>query len=420
LNLSDLFLTVVFRSPSPLLQIVIDNKKLFNDAKVVINEDWKKDVILRCSLEGENFVLNVTLLTVSSRAYLEKESFFDLQLFVGEMSNRIICSETTKLNGRYDDSAQFKFIWRASQETSPYQIIFCGCKITGMCVPASASRPQRQPQPTAVESTNNPFSIIISKLGEISKGVKGDGISSQPTLHGKILILGTGLSGKSVIARQIQKYLSEVEKEQVLPVVELIHSNILGAVKDLLKSNSNLCLLEGRIFELSPRTKKSKIIIERYGMDTSLSPEIGEHIITLWGDPAMKVTFERAPPEFFSSDAIAFYLENIPRITSPEYIPTEEDILHVYSRTSAILRQTFLHENIAVSVVDIGGQTVCRKKWTGLINGQILIDSGNDCDEKSSQEREPKLSGLIYVVSVGEYDQAQQRSSDNERFSQCV
>jgi hypothetical protein len=216
-----------------------------------------------------------------------------------------------------------------------------------------------------------------------------------------------------VIARQIQIFSTRLISEHYIPMVDIIHSNIMDAVKDLLRNNSKLHHDQGRIFELSPVAKEAKKALKDYiethtSVEMGLPPEVGQIINTLWGDPAFKVTFERSPPEHFSADAISFYLDNVIRITSEEYRPTEADILHSYVRTTGVLKQKHIEDDVEIDFVDVGGQSVHRKKWAGLVNGQVLICSdrkAEDSDEKTAMEKEPKLSGLIYVVSIGEYNQ---------------
>jgi GTPase SAR1 family protein len=414
---------------------VVDNKKIFTESKITINEDWQKDVLVVPSFDGESFVLNITLLAVSTRAYMDREKYFDLRVFVTDVSSPIIpTSSISRSNSRNDEPAKFTYKWKAASESSHYYISFCGCILAGT---VSARRPSENTLVTAEivdsEQKSNIFSKMMSKLGagkstRVGKAgsrrpapsdlFEGKSISTQTAaslLCGKVLMLGTGLCGKSIIAKQIQKFFTQLSTEQYIPMIDIIHSNIVDSMKDLLKNNSKLHHAQGRIFELSPVAKKAKKALQDYFEthggtegEFGLTPEVGQHINTLWGDPGIKVTFERSPPEHFSADAISFYLDNVTRITSEDYMPTEEDIMHSYVRTSGILKQKYVQDNVEVHFVDIGGQTVYRKKWAGLVNGQILISSDTndmDYDEKIAKEKEPKLSGVIYVVSIGEYDQ---------------
>jgi GTPase SAR1 family protein len=402
---------------------VIDNKNVFNDSRIAVNEDWHKDILVASFWEDGNFILNITLLVVPSKAYLEREKLFNLQVMV-ENASITPSSASSALASRSDEPAKFVFKWKSHSGASRYVITFCGCTLDGVC--STSTSPARISEPTSpieleqADENGNIFSKMIGRIRRSSKAARpalgGSEYSESKSMErfysGKVLVLGTGSSGKSIVYKQIQKYFSQFDKEQRIAMTPIIHSNILDSFTDLLETNTRLQDDQGRIFELSPAAIKAKQAVEEQLQSRiidkgfCLTPELAKHIKTLWKDPGIKVTFERSPPESFSADAIAFYLDNILRIADTDYSPTEEDIMHCYVRTSSIMTQKYSQENGEVTFVDIGGQTASRKKWLRLITGELpIVQPQESADEKAVKVKEPKLAGVIYVVSVGEYDQ---------------
>jgi len=75
--------------------------------------------------------------------------------------------------------------------------------------------------------------------------------------------------------------------------------------------------------------------------------------------------------------------KNLRRFSSPDYVPTESDILRVRVQTSGIVETQIKVENRKFRLVDVGGQRSERKKW---------IHCFTDVDL------------LLFVVSLSEYD----------------
>ena len=87
-------------------------------------------------------------------------------------------------------------------------------------------------------------------------------------------------------------------------------------------------------------------------------------------------------PTIFS---LRYYYASLDRIFSPDYCPTEQDILHSYLKTTGITEVNFkLGDHANMSVYDTGGQRSERKKWI-------------HCFEN--------VTGIIMPISLSGYDQ---------------
>ena len=87
-----------------------------------------------------------------------------------------------------------------------------------------------------------------------------------------------------------------------------------------------------------------------------------------------------------------FYLENIYRMAKPDFLPTDQDILHIYAPTKGIYEYTyetnFCIEEIIFNIIDVGGNKDERKKWIycldKCIQAVLFVASLSEFDEFSS------------------------------------
>jgi hypothetical protein len=82
------------------------------------------------------------------------------------------------------------------------------------------------------------------------------------------------------------------------------------------------------------------------------------------------------------NDSAAYFFENVERLASPDYVPTDQDILRSRAKTTGlffkdyfrfkfsknlypigIVEATFKLENVTFRMIDVGGQRSERKKW---------------------------------------------------------
>ena len=55
--------------------------------------------------------------------------------------------------------------------------------------------------------------------------------------------------------------------------------------------------------------------------------------------------------------------ENVQRISTEDYLPTEEDLIHNRTKTTGIHEYDFVAKDIPFHLIDVGGQRSERKKW---------------------------------------------------------
>ncbi|XP_029541920.1 guanine nucleotide-binding protein subunit alpha-11-like isoform X1 [Oncorhynchus nerka] len=205
----------------------------------------------------------------------------------------------------------------------------------------------------------------------------------------KVLLLGTGESGKTTFIRQMRiihgRGFSEEERRDF---TKLIYQNIFTAVKAMTRAMITLRL---------PYAYPENEMYDRWVQDvdvsvTQLDRGNVDAIRRLWADPGLRVCYSRRS-EYQLLDSTEYYMTNLDRISAPDYIPTAQDVLRVRFPTTGIHDYSFTVEKITLRIVDVGGQKSERRKWIHCFQD---------------------VTSLIFLASLSEYDQVlEERETDN-------
>ncbi|MBN3298667.1 GNAQ protein, partial [Amia calva] len=206
----------------------------------------------------------------------------------------------------------------------------------------------------------------------------------------KVLLLGTGESGKSTFIKQMRIiHGSGYTDEERRAFVPLIYQNIFTAMQAMLGAMAMLripygqpenevyaqCLMQVKILQMK-----------------TLEPRYAEAISRLWADPGIRSCYQRRR-EYQLLDSTDYYMCNLDRISAAGYLPTAQDVLRVRVPTTGITDYSFTVEKISLRIVDVGGQKSERRKWIHCFQD---------------------VTSLIFLVSLSEYDQVlEEQASDN-------
>ncbi|KAI7869320.1 small G-protein GPA3 [Spinellus fusiger] len=229
---------------------------------------------------------------------------------------------------------------------------------------------------------------------QIDRQLEQDFIRQKNEL--KILLLGSGESGKSTVVKQMKiihqnGYTSE-ELQLWRPV---ILKNSIDSIKDVLKSADKLELE----FE-NPNAKEAIATIDSYVFPTRdpcpMIPEaVANAISLLWNDKNMPDCIECGTSRFYIMDSASYFLGQVARITHTDYLPDEKDVLYARLKTTGIIENHFRMGRLNLHVFDVGGQRSERKKWI-------------HCFEA--------VTSIIFCVALSEYDQVLQEESRQVKF----
>jgi len=104
--------------------------------------------------------------------------------------------------------------------------------------------------------------------------------------------------------------------------------------------------------------------------------------------------------KFQLPDSANYFFENLPRISSANYIPSLDDILLVRIRTNSVEEVKFDLGQYPFTVVDVGGQRSERSKWMSVFCGGI--------------------TAMIFFAAINEYDQKLAEDNRTNRMSESV
>jgi len=175
----------------------------------------------------------------------------------------------------------------------------------------------------------------------------------------KLLILGAGESGKSTIFKQMKIiHLNGFTDEDRLGFKATIYNNTIGSMRVLVSACQEL--------EVDVEDRHKDIVDRIYSGDNyfqgQITQQIANDIESLWTDKGIRAVYERSA-EFQLNDSAAYFFENVKRMASPDYIPSDQDILRSRAKTTGIVEASFKIESVTFRMIDVGGQRSERKKW---------------------------------------------------------
>ncbi|KAI9770849.1 MAG: Guanine nucleotide-binding protein alpha-2 subunit, partial [Candelina submexicana] len=214
----------------------------------------------------------------------------------------------------------------------------------------------------------------------------------------KILLLGSGESGKSTIVKQMKIIHQNGYTVDELALYRLtIYKNLVDCAKALIGAM--------RQFEIEPGNAQNREYgdyLMDYTVDadphTALEPTVGEAITSLWKDVSIAAVLEHQS-EFYLMDSAPYFFDEAKRIASPDYIPIEADVLRARTKTTGIYETRFTMGQLSIHMFDVGGQRSERKKWI-------------HCFEN--------VTSIIFCVALSEYDQVLLEESNQNRMMESL
>eukprot|EP01103_Thecamoeba_quadrilineata_P011352 TRINITY_DN2690_c1_g3_i1.p1 TRINITY_DN2690_c1_g3~~TRINITY_DN2690_c1_g3_i1.p1 ORF type:complete len:349 (-),score=57.88 TRINITY_DN2690_c1_g3_i1:186-1232(-) len=227
----------------------------------------------------------------------------------------------------------------------------------GACASAYVPSPEEKKRHTLIET----------QLRQNSRAVDGEV---------KLLLLGTGESGKSTIAKQMriihQDGFNDQERRNFK---DTIHTNVLVAVRAV--------LVAARRFGIALQPENEDFANEFLKEEKfELTEELAAKFKILFQDPGFSSSLANNSM-YQLSDSAQYFFENIDRIAGT-FVPTDEDILRVRVKTLGVKEVVFVVKSHNFRLVDVGGQRSERKKWIHCFDG---------------------VRAVIFCVALSEYDQ---------------
>uniref|UniRef100_A0A336KC17 CSON006752 protein n=1 Tax=Culicoides sonorensis TaxID=179676 RepID=A0A336KC17_CULSO len=222
----------------------------------------------------------------------------------------------------------------------------------------------------------------------------------------KVLLLGTGESGKTTILKQMkilhseQAFSDEDRKNKVAEIRYNLHESIYELVRHVPILGLNFDSAENRI-------KADYILgIGKY------PPQVFDDVycncvLDLWiNDSSIRTAYNHSN-EFQLIDNAKYFLDKVETITRADYIPTNEDILKSRKITNGINEVTFkikmtkgMNTGIQTfKMFDVGGQRNNRNKWLQVFEG---------------------IDAVLFVISCGDFDQYLREDPRQNRLKESL
>lgn len=208
----------------------------------------------------------------------------------------------------------------------------------------------------------------------------------------KLLLLGTGDSGKSTFHKQM---LSLYTKEAQLPeyyqsYALVLRMNCLNGMQSLLKFFKEVGIQQ------SPAD--TDVILQA----ATLTPKVAKSIQNIWSSPDFRVLAEKSECDVQLDGGIhgaSYFFDNAVRFAEPDYKPTFTDILKSRRKTTGINESSFLVGNKKYLMIDVGGQRSERKKWLNCFS---------------------EVSCILFFAAINEYDLVLEEDTNVNRLVESL
>ncbi|RNA26252.1 guanine nucleotide-binding G(s) subunit alpha [Brachionus plicatilis] len=193
----------------------------------------------------------------------------------------------------------------------------------------------------------------------------------------KLLLLGTGESGKSTILKQMRIiYISGFSTEERIEKIYDIKSNIRDAILSILDSMQRFTfqLETEQLIECAEFLFENSHLLasKTNNQDEKIIEKLWDCIEVLWADKNVKECAKHGN-EYHLIDSAEYFLDRIAAIRTKNYLPTNQDILRCRVLTTGICETQFQLKNVNFQILDVGGQRDQRKKWIQCFNGVTAI-----------------------------------------------
>jgi guanine nucleotide-binding protein G(i) subunit alpha len=215
----------------------------------------------------------------------------------------------------------------------------------------------------------------------------------------KILLLGSGESGKSTVVKQMkiihQNGFTVQELEEFRPI---IYKNIIDSAHALVGA---MRTLKKECERPANKANAEKIMEFRIDplMTYALSDGIADAIHELWEDPIIPRIMDEHSSEFYLMDSASYFFTDVQRIGASDYIPTETDVLRARIKSTGIVETRFKMGPLSIHMFDVGGQRSERKKWI-------------HCFES--------VTSIIFCTALSEYDQVLLEEKNQNRMVESL
>jgi len=221
----------------------------------------------------------------------------------------------------------------------------------------------------------------------------------------KLLLLGTGESGKSTIVKQMKiihgsgEQTGLTEEDRKAQVV-VIRGNVLDSIEVLLDAVKDFGFELGSVAQEAADRVREVLEEAGEGRHAVYSEEVANHVETVWTDPAIQQCLHRQT-EFTLLDSAPYFLKKAASLAAPDYLPSDEDVLRARSITTGVVTVNFMLKEkgreLKLELVDVGGQRGERRRWIHCFEG---------------------VTAVMFIISLSDYNQTLYEDETTNRMQE--
>ncbi|KAH9836650.1 heterotrimeric G protein alpha subunit 4 [Rhodofomes roseus] len=212
----------------------------------------------------------------------------------------------------------------------------------------------------------------------------------------KVLLLGSGDSGKSTILKQMRLiHRVPFSPQEVESYRQLVFNNLTHGMKYVVDAMEDM-----ELSVLPDNEDNVQMVIDAADLKDGepFPTEYYEPLKTLWEDPNIQKAWERGN-EAALPDNLVYYFSDLDRLFDPSYTPNEQDIVQARARTIGITETMFSLKDHEMLMVDVGGQKSERRKWIHCFQD---------------------VTSILFLVSLSGYDQCLVEDRDANQMQDAM
>jgi GTPase SAR1 family protein len=211
----------------------------------------------------------------------------------------------------------------------------------------------------------------------------------------RVLLLGTGESGKSTLFRQSRLlYGKGFDKKELETFKIIITANIIDGMRELVRNT------ESGLLEEIQDSRDFFMKLDEYDIVEKIDSEISKHVQKLWNHSAIQDTYkERSKRRIIVQDNVRYFFNKISEIEKPDYIPVDQDIFCLRQATTGVVQLPLNYGDKEIILLDVGGQRNERKKWIHQFD---------------------RCRAILFVTAISEFDQVIAEDQESNRLQESL
>ncbi|KAH8834537.1 guanine nucleotide binding protein, alpha subunit [Flagelloscypha sp. PMI_526] len=214
----------------------------------------------------------------------------------------------------------------------------------------------------------------------------------------KVLLLGSGDSGKSTVLKQM-RIIHQLPwtPQETETYRHLVFENLVRGMKSVLDAMEGMGITPSAHIQdnnWSQMLEDTPDIKDGDPFPTDYFPVLND----LWADSSVQQTISRGN-EAALPENLSYFFGSLERFFEPDYSPSTQDIVMTRARTIGITETTFHINKLELLMVDVGGQKSERRKWIHCFQD---------------------VTSILFLVSLSGYDQCLAEDKDANQMQDAM